>query len=237
MQLAVEAVGETRRGLSSRQLQCLRWVQVNVVQAPGTSLTTQQLLELQHAVDDDEVSRPPTEPLIAPMPRRTAMLVCVTQALAHTAMVVGAMTRHGDVVTWCMEHTSARPWVVGAAFVCFEEECRGEELFTMCHRCADSSHAVYRLAPLFGPCISGDLSLLQRLMFDHSECRDGVRDSSIRDEVTYAPICAVSMYFCRTSATLVVVMCTCSLAPRHYCTRVTVDASTSYSGWCRRDRM
>ncbi len=172
--------------LSSRQLQCLRWLHVNVVEAPATSLTTQQLQELRDAVGDDEVSCPPTEPLAASVPWHAVIVrVCAShwQVLAHTAMVVGAMTRHGDVVMWCMEHTSARPWVVAAALVCFEEECRGKNPFILCHRCANSSHSGYGTAPLLGPCVSGDLPLLQRLMREYSECRDGVRDGSIRDKV------------------------------------------------------
>jgi hypothetical protein len=114
------------------------------------------------------------------------------QVLAHTAMVVGAMTRHGDVVTWCMEHTSARPWVVATALVCLKEECRGKNPFMLCHRCADSSHRGHKTAPLFGPCVSGDLPLLQRLMREYSECRDGVRDGSTRDEVK----CARGRHLC-----------------------------------------
>jgi hypothetical protein len=100
--------------------------------------------------------------------------VCASrwQVLAHTAMVVGAMTRHGDVVTWCIEHTSARPWLDDTALVCFDEECCGKNPFILCHRCADSSHMGYGTAPLLGACVSGDLPLLQRLMREYSECRD-----------------------------------------------------------------
>ncbi len=60
-----------------------------------------------------------TPPLVAAAAadvRRVAVLSL--QTLAHTAMVVAAMTAHGDVVTWCVAHTAARPWVVAKALVC-----------------------------------------------------------------------------------------------------------------------
>jgi hypothetical protein len=112
--------------------------------------------------------------------------------LAHTAMVVGAMTRHGDVVTWCMKHTSARPWVVATALVCLKEECRGKNPFMLCHRCAGSSHGGHGTAPLLGACVSGDLPLLRRLTREYTECSYGVLDGSIRDEVK----CARDRHLC-----------------------------------------
>jgi hypothetical protein len=65
MQSDEEGDDGTGEELSSRQLRCLRWLQVNVVEAPATSLTTQQLQELRDAVSDDGVSLCPTEPLDA----------------------------------------------------------------------------------------------------------------------------------------------------------------------------
>ncbi len=118
----------------------------------------------------------------------------MSQVLAHTAMVVGAMTRHGDVVMWCMEHTSARPWVVTRTLVCVVGKCCGKGFFTLCHRCADPSHNGQETAPLLELCAVGDLDVLQQLMRDHSECRDGVRDGSTRDEVEGARGCRLLWY-------------------------------------------
>ncbi len=65
MQADVERDDAASGQLSSRQLQCLRWLHVNVVEIPGKRLTRKQLRELQHTVGDDAVSHTPTEPLVA----------------------------------------------------------------------------------------------------------------------------------------------------------------------------
>jgi hypothetical protein len=64
-QADVEGVGGTSGQLSSHQLQCLRWLQVNVVRSPGERLTAKQLRDLGRTVGDDAVSHSPTEPLVA----------------------------------------------------------------------------------------------------------------------------------------------------------------------------
>ncbi len=109
--------------------------------------------------------------------------VCAAQVLGHTAMVVGAMTRHGDLVAWCMEHTTARPWVVAKSFLCLKNECRGMDPFTLRHRCVGASHSKVALAPLHAACLVGDVSMLETLVRDHLQCRSAIRDGSLRTEV------------------------------------------------------
>ncbi len=88
MQPDVERDDGASGRLSSRQLQCLRWLQVNVVEAPATSLTTQQLQELRDAVGDDVVSCPPIEPLAASLPWHAVMVhVCVYVSVSVSVCV------------------------------------------------------------------------------------------------------------------------------------------------------
>jgi hypothetical protein len=83
MQPDVEGDDGASGRLSSRQLQCLRWLQVNVVEAPATSLTTQQLQELRDAVGDDVVSCAAAMPLVRRLCTMRHCMVCVAGARSH----------------------------------------------------------------------------------------------------------------------------------------------------------
>ncbi len=102
-------------------------------------------------------------------------------------MVVAAMTAHGDVVTWCVEHTAARPWVVATALVCID--CGYSGSCALSHICEVKDHTrVWGLgwstAAVLAACWAGDLSLMRRLMRDHAECDAGVRGRTLRDCVS-----------------------------------------------------
>jgi hypothetical protein len=105
-------------------------------------------------------------------------------------MVVAAMTAHGDVVTWCVEHTAARPWVVAKALLCLV--CCYSGSCTLSHMCDMKDHTPDRdrgwdIAAVLAAGWAGDLPLLRRLMRDHAECGAGVRDCTLRDNVS---VCA-----------------------------------------------
>jgi hypothetical protein len=99
-------------------------------------------------------------------------------------MVVAAMTAHGDVVTWCVEHTAARPWVVATALVCID--CGYSGSCALSRMCEDGSHMPdgWTTAAVLAACSAGDLPLLRRLTRDHAECDAGVRDRTLRDIVS-----------------------------------------------------
>jgi hypothetical protein len=102
-------------------------------------------------------------------------------------MVVAAMTAHGDVVTWCVEHTAARPWVVATALLCFD--CCYSGSCTLSHICEVKDHTPDRdrgwdIAAVLAACVAGDLPLLRELMRDHAECNAGVRGRTLRDCVS-----------------------------------------------------
>jgi hypothetical protein len=110
--------------------------------------------------------------------------VVFTQTLAHTALIVAAMTAHSDVVAWCVERTAARPWIVAKALVC--ARCAAEGSCTPSHACKQTLHEPHNgwtTAAVLAACSAGDLSLLRRLMRDHALCDAGVRDGTMRDEV------------------------------------------------------
>jgi hypothetical protein len=54
-------------------------------------------------------------------------------------MIVAAMTGHGDVVSWCVHRTAARPWVVANALLC--PLCYMAGLCTLSHLCEAKGHA------------------------------------------------------------------------------------------------
>ncbi len=107
------------------------------------------------------------------------------QTLAHTAMIAAAMTAHGDVVTWCVHHTAARPWVVAKALVCID--CCMSGSCTLSHMCEVEGHNSdegWDTAAVLAACSAGDVSLLRRLMTEHVECESGVRLHTLVDDVS-----------------------------------------------------
>jgi hypothetical protein len=121
--------------------------------------------------------------------RVTMMCVAVLpQTLAHTAMVVGAMTGHGDVVTWCIKATAARPWVVGTALLC-SECCTAKGSITLLHVgiCDDPkwhSGLRVRTSALLAACEVGDMALVRQLLQNHRRCRVRLRDGTMCDGVS-----------------------------------------------------
>jgi hypothetical protein len=115
------------------------------------------------------------------------------QTLAHTAMIAAAMTAHGDVVSWCVHHTAARPWVVANALLCVD--CCIAGSCTLSHMCEVEGHKSdegWDTAAVLAACCAGDVSLLRRLMREHVECDAGVRRQTLRD---YVSVC-VGAYVC-----------------------------------------
>ncbi len=109
------------------------------------------------------------------------------QTLAHTLMVVAAMTGHGDVVAWCAEKTAARPFDVAPALVCIF--CSGHaRSCVLLHTCGEKKRHMARggwqTNAVLAACFAGDLSLLRRLMRDHVECDAGVREGTMRGQVS-----------------------------------------------------
>jgi hypothetical protein len=113
-------------------------------------------------------------------------------------MIVAAMTAHGDVVTWCVAHTVARPWVVAEAMVCVH--CCVAGSCTLSHTCEVEDHAPdvgWRTSAVLAACWAGDVALLRRLMREHVECDEGVRDHTLVDDVScvlYAACCGVRLW-------------------------------------------
>jgi hypothetical protein len=108
-------------------------------------------------------------------------------------MIVAAMTAHGDVVTWCVGHTAARPWVVAEAMVCVH--CGVAGSCTLSHTCEVEGHKSsegWDTAAVLAACWAGDVALLRRLMREHVECDAGVRRRTLVDAVScvlYAACC------------------------------------------------
>jgi hypothetical protein len=118
----------------------------------------------------------------------------VSQVLAQTAMLVGAMTRHYDVVAWCIAHTTARPWVSAKAFVCFSTPCcAGAPAFALSHQCRDVTHSGFVTSAVLAASMVGDRELLQQLKREHSNFNDSMRDDSSRNEVKRWVYAFVSM--------------------------------------------
>jgi hypothetical protein len=113
-------------------------------------------------------------------------VVSRSQTLVHTAMVVAAMTAHGDVVTWCVDHTAARPWIVAKALVCVA--CCIAGSCTLSHMCEVEDHKPHQgwgTAAVLAACSAGDVSLLRRLIREHAVlCDAGVRRHTLRDKVS-----------------------------------------------------
>ena len=113
-------------------------------------------------------------------------------------MIVAAMTAHGDVVTWCVAHTAARPWVVAKAMVCVD--CCVAGSCTLSHMCEVEGHAPedgWDTAAVLAACWAGDAALLRRLMREHAECDAGVRRRTLVDAVSCvlcAPCYAVRLW-------------------------------------------
>jgi hypothetical protein len=104
-------------------------------------------------------------------------------------MIVAAMTGHGDVVTWCVDHTAARPWVVANSLLCADCGVVGScTLSRMCEVVGHTPDWGWNTAAVLAACAAGDLSLLRRLMREHVECEEGVRDRTLRD---YVSVCIV----------------------------------------------
>ena len=126
-------------------------------------------------------------------------MACVrhAQTLAHTAMVVAAMTGHGEVVAWCVSMTAARPWVVAKALVC--HDCSVTGSCTLSHMCEATGHAAdagWETAAVLAACCVGDVSLVRALMRDHAECDAGVRGGRMRDGVSAAKCDVLCMGRC-----------------------------------------
>jgi hypothetical protein len=109
-------------------------------------------------------------------------------------MVVAAMTAHGDVVAWCVDHTGARPWVVANALVCLE--CCISGSCSLSHMCEVEGHTPgegWDTAAVLAACAAGDVSLLRRLMREHVECDAGVRRHTLRDNVSVLHVACVGV--------------------------------------------
>jgi hypothetical protein len=108
------------------------------------------------------------------------------------------MTAHGDVVTWCVGHTAARPAVVAKAMVCVD--CCVAGSCTLSHMCEVEGHAPedgWDTAAVLAACWAGDAALLRRLMREHAECDAGVRRRTLVDAVSCvlcAPCYAVRLW-------------------------------------------
>jgi hypothetical protein len=101
------------------------------------------------------------------------------------AMVVAAMTAHGDVVSWCVHHTAARPWVVAKALLCLNCGMAGScTLSPMCEVKGHKPDEGWNTAAVLAACCAGDVSLLRRLMREHVECDAGVRRHTLVDDVS-----------------------------------------------------
>jgi hypothetical protein len=113
-------------------------------------------------------------------------------------MIAAAMTAHGDVVTWCVDHTAARPWVVAKALVCVD--CCVAGSCTLSHMCEVKDHKPrqgWGTAAVLAACSAGDVSLLRRLMREHVECESGVRLHTLVDQVSvrvYVESCGGVVY-------------------------------------------
>jgi hypothetical protein len=107
-------------------------------------------------------------------------------------MIVAAMTAHGDVVSWCVHHTAARPWVAVKALLCVD--CCIAGSCTLSHMCEVKGHNPdegWNTAAVLAACCAGDESLLRRLMREHVECDAGVRRRTLRDKVSVCAACGM----------------------------------------------
>jgi hypothetical protein len=117
-------------------------------------------------------------------------------------MVVAAMTAHGDVVTWCVGHTAARPAVVAKAMVCVD--CCVAGSCTLSHMCEVEGHKSddgWRTAAVLAACWAGDVALLRRLMRKRAACDAGVRHHTLVDDVSVCcmglvEVCARGLMAC-----------------------------------------
>jgi hypothetical protein len=113
-------------------------------------------------------------------------------------MIVAAMTAHGDVVTWCVGHTAARPWVVANALLCVD--CCVAGSCVLSHACEMEGHKSsegWGTAAVLAACWAGDVALLRRLMREHVECDAGVRRRTLVDAVScvlYGACCGVRLW-------------------------------------------
>jgi hypothetical protein len=111
-----------------------------------------------------------------------SLAVCAAvQTLAHTAMVVAAMTSHGEVVAWCTANTTARPWIVAKTLLC--ERCGTVTLSHLCRGKYHFSMLGVETTALLAACRAGDLTLVRGLVEQHAECEAGLRDGAILDGV------------------------------------------------------
>jgi hypothetical protein len=94
-------------------------------------------------------------------------------------MIIGAALGMADIVLWCIEHTTVRPWVPGRALLCTNAAC-AESAW-----CVNLSHnaAGFLTTAVHAACAGGHLALARQLCVEYAECAAGVRDSSLRDEV------------------------------------------------------
>ena len=105
-------------------------------------------------------------------------------------MIVAAMTAHGDVVSWCVHHTAARPWIVANALLCLDCGIAGS--CTLSPMCKVKGHAPdegWDTAAVLAACCAGDVSLLRQLMREHVECDAGVRRHTLVDNVSVCVCC------------------------------------------------
>jgi hypothetical protein len=136
-------------------------------------------------------------------------------------MIVAAMTAHGDVVTWCVAHTAARPWVVAKAMVCFH--CCVAGSCALSHMCEVEDHMPedgWDTAAVLAACWAGDAALLRRLMREHVECDAGVRRCTLVDDVSVCCMGLVDVCGCGRMACACVGAVARTAAGQRCCGRV-----------------
>jgi hypothetical protein len=190
-------VDPTASEFTPGELQCLQWLQTNVVASRGVALSSQQLQQLAVHVGDDAVRRAMRccGQCCWPVLRGAILIVFVRycwyapQTLAHTAMVAAAMSAHGEVVAWCEANTTARPWVVAPALVCPSFCESGICAFNLSHVCEREGHHCgdsYRTSALLAACGAGDMALVAALIERHAACAAAARDARVQDDVSAA---------------------------------------------------
>jgi hypothetical protein len=111
------------------------------------------------------------------------------QVLAHTAMVVAAMTGHDDVVAWCTAHTAARPWVLAPALLCrwcrYKLDVGAVELSCLCSGNHNRGFPalMFKTSAVLAACGVRDHAMVAALIGRHVECGLAVRDPDHTDDV------------------------------------------------------
>jgi hypothetical protein len=185
-------VARVASDLTPAELQCLQWLQTNVVASRGVALSSQQLQQLAVHVGDDAVrcAMRCCGQCCWPVLRGVILIVVVRycwyalQTLAHTAMVAAAMSAHGEVVAWCEANTTARPWVVARALLCWCDS-RGRDSLKLSH-VGQWKCGVVRASALVAACYAGDMAMVSGLVGRHAECGAAARGVPAQDAVSAA---------------------------------------------------